>query len=74
MKIAQLPGAEISPSAVLGSALEKAIAGELKDVMVIGFDKNDEIVLTYSTMRNGDLVYLRFAVDQLIAERVRTRL
>ena len=67
MKIEQMPGTDISAQAVLGGALERAIEGELKDVVVVGFDKEGTAVLTYSTMKGSDLAYLKVAFDAMVA-------
>lgn len=73
MKIEVMPGADISAKAVLGSALERAIDGELVEVAIIGFDKEGAAALTYSTMKSSAFIGRAGAFDAMVSRILLSR-
>lgn len=68
MKIELFPGTDPSPEVVLAAAMELVAAGKLKEVIVLGFDENDEAVSSHSTMSHSDMAYLSLGLSHQVAK------
>lgn len=56
--VTTFPASEnMSPIQALLSALDIAKAGELKEVIVVGFDDNEDLVIRSSKMTNRDALW-----------------
>lgn len=51
------PSDNMSPMQALLSALDLAKAGQLKEVMIVGFDENEDLIIRASKTTNRDALW-----------------